>query len=46
MMKKMLLSLLMVALMPFALNAQTANDDLYYVPSKKKEAKIDIKAPV
>lgn len=45
-MKKMLLSLLMVALMPFALNAQTVNDDLYYVPSKKKEAKIDIKAPV
>lgn len=44
-MKKILLSLLMVALMPFALNAQTANDDLYYVPSKKKEAKIDIKAP-
>ena len=42
-MKKMLLSLLMVALMPFALNAQTMNDDL---PSKKKEAKIDIKAPV
>lgn len=44
-MKKMLLSLLMVALMPFALSAQTAGDDLYYVPSKKKEATIDIKKP-
>lgn len=46
MMKKLLLILLVANLMPYALVAQSVDDDLYYVPSKKKEAKVDIKAPV
>lgn len=45
-MKKLLLILLMASLMPFSLVAQNVNDDLYYTPSKKQEAKVDIQAPV
>jgi len=38
-MKKIVLFSLMMACMPFMVLAQSGNDDLYYIPKKKKEQK-------
>lgn len=45
-MKKIVLFSLMMACLPFMALAQSGNDDLYYIPKKKKEKKVEAKTVV
>ena len=45
-MKKIVLFSLMMACLPFIALAQSGNDDLYYIPKKKKEKKVEAKTVV
>ena len=42
-MKKIVFLSLLVLCLPGVLSAQSIDDDLYYVPSKKKEEKVEKK---
>ena len=42
-MKKIVFLSLLVLCLPWTLSAQSVDDDLYYVPSKKKEEKVEKK---
>ena len=42
-MKKIVFLSLFALCLPWVLSAQSIDDDLYYVPSKKKEEKTEIK---
>ena len=43
-MKKIVLFSLMMAFLPFMVLAQSGNDDLYYIPKKKKDKKEKVEA--